>query len=247
MTDAEVLEKLVALQNVDTRIQGLEGKIADLESGITAAKEKAAALKAEFEEKKNSLDASRKKMSQIDLDIKAKEAEIKKKEDQMSQVKTNEAFKALQTEMDMYRADISRFEDSKLEAMEAEDEAHKWIKVQEGVLKKEQAEIGEGIKKSEEQIGVIRGEIKAIAADREAAAAAVDKNWYSRYERIRVNKGGMAIARLLTDSKGNGTCEGCRMSVRPQAVIEVKKKKEIHTCDNCARMWYVEEKQEAPK
>jgi len=76
---------------------------------------------------------------------------------------------------------------------------------------------------------------------REEVAKKVNKKWYERYERIRKNKGGLALVPVEMQKSGNAICGGCKMTVRAQAIIDVKKGLEIITCENCARIWYIED------
>jgi len=241
MTDAEVLDQLVALQKVDSGIQELEELNSEAKQKIEELNSKIAQNKAEFASKKQRLDSFRKKRAEIEVDIKSKEGEIKKKDEQTSQVSTNEAYKALQTEIDSLKADIKKNEDEILSIMEEEEGVYSWIKEQEVIMKKEEESINEEIKKLNDEIKVRENEAAERKKARDEQASKISKNWYERYERIRINKGGLALAPVLSDKKGNGQCGGCKMSVRAQAVIEVKKKNAIHTCENCARIWYFEE------
>ena len=143
--------------------------------------------------------------------------------------------------MENMKKSIQAYEDEILQFMEEEEETFKWIKEQEVEMKKEEETINAEIKGVEENIRKNEGEIEEKKKVRDGEAAKVDKTWYERYERIRNNKGGLALAQLITDDKGNGLCGGCKMSIRPQAVIEVRKKTTMHTCDSCARIWYVED------
>jgi len=244
---SELLDKMIALQKIDTAIQEIELKNNEAKAKISEFNRKIEADKLDFSKKKSSLDEIRKKKSQIELEIKAKDDDMRKKSDQLFQVKTNEAYKTLQDEINKDKEAKDRLETEELKVMEDEDSIHRSLKEQEQVLKKGEETIRTEIKKFEDEIKSRDGIISGEKTKRDEAAKLVDRNWYDRYERIRQNKNGLALAALTVDDRGDGICGGCKFRVRPQAVIEVKKKTEIHTCENCARIWYFEEKEGAVK
>ena len=246
MKDSEILSQLVKLQKIDAEILGIEDGKKEFVVKINDVKALIAANTAEFNAKKSKLDDARKKKALIDVEIKSKEAEITNKENQTGAVKTNEAFKALQNEIDSMRRDIKKFEDQQIVLMEEEDAAHSWIKAQEKSSKEKEAVMLQDIKKLEAEAATMDGLIAEQMKKRSDEVLNADKVWYERYEKIRKNKG-LALAPILEGPNGSGVCGGCKFDVRPQAIIEMKKGGEIKTCSNCARIWYMEEKLETAK
>jgi predicted nucleic acid-binding Zn-ribbon protein len=246
MKDAEILETLVVLQKIDSAILGVDTEKKELQAKVRALKDKIAANTAEFTAKKTRLDDSRKKRALIEMDIKSKEAEIKAKEGQTGAVKTNEAFKALQNEIDSIRKGITKSEDDIIKIMEDEEGVANWVKTQEKSMKEEESKLLAEIKVIETEAGGKDAVIGGFMKSREEAVSKVDKLWYDRYEKIRKSKG-LALAPIIVDATGAGSCGGCKFSVRPQSVIELRKNLTIKTCENCARIWYLEKKEEPVK
>ncbi|HDT15603.1 MAG TPA: hypothetical protein ENN55_05270 [Firmicutes bacterium] len=239
--EGEILRQLWDVQKVDTKILEAERDKERIAEAINEKKEAIKAMKNEFEDKKNKLTETRVKKKEIDTDIKSKEDEITKKDSQSSQITTNEAYKAIRDEMDRLRQDIKKLEEKALEFMEEEEEFFSWIKEQEKTMKVQEKEVEGLIKKLQAEMDEKDRLIKTYGEERSEAASKIDKNWYERYERIRINKKDVAVAKLRVEKNGEGVCTGCKMAVRAQAVIEVRKNNKIWTCDNCARIWYVEE------
>ncbi|HRU39139.1 MAG TPA: C4-type zinc ribbon domain-containing protein [Candidatus Goldiibacteriota bacterium] len=236
-----IIGNLVSLQEADNGIMAVEAEKEELLRGIEGMKERISQYKAEFDAKKKKLDEARKAKAMVEMEIKSKESDIKKKEEQSAMIKTNEAYKALQEEVGAIRREIKSLEEKELQIMEEEDLAHKWLKEQEVLLKKQEEEIAGEIKKFEAAIAEKEASMAGKKKIREEKAASVNRQWYEKYERIRKNKGGLALAEVILDNKNNGVCGGCKMAVRAQKVIELKKKKEIFICENCARIMYVRE------
>jgi len=237
--DAEILDTLVALQKIDSQVLAIEHEKEKILSEAAELKKKVDELKAEFSAKKSKLDDVRKKMGLCDIDIKSKEAEIKKKEEQGAQVKTNEAYKAMQNEVNLLKKEINEKEDEKLALMEEEEETNKWLKSQEGELKKAEADIQVKITVVNKTAAAKDEEIAKVNSGRAETAAKVDKLWLERYEKIRKAKRGLAVAEIILDESRNGVCSGCKMSVTAHVVIGVSKRDKINVCENCARIWYV--------
>lgn len=242
MTEREILVQIVELQKADSEIQENERVKNEILQEIESRKRYIKLMRDDFAAKKTRGDDLKKKKAAIDLEIKAKEAEIKKKQEQTAMVKTNDAYKALQGEIDSMKAAIISFEDKQLEVMSEEENLVREMIEAEKRLKVDEASINEEIKKNQEQITQVESVKAGMSGRREELASKVEKKWYEKYERIRKNKGGLAVAELKVDKHGNGQCGGCGMAIRPQAVIEVMKKDSIHTCENCARLWYAADK-----
>ncbi|MCX7698261.1 MAG: C4-type zinc ribbon domain-containing protein [Candidatus Goldbacteria bacterium] len=238
----QILSELIELQKVDVIILNLESEKRELEAKIIENQKQIENNRLEFENKKKKLDDTRKKRNMLELEIKAKEQDIKKKEEQTSMIKTNEAYKVLQEEILAIKKDIQILEEKIIAIMEEEEEINKWLKEQEKIVKQEEERINNIISDYKKHILEKENLINQENIKREEMAKKVNKNWYERYEKIRKNKGGIALAPIEIQGKDNAICGGCKMTVRAQAVIDVKKCKEIIACENCARIWYIEDK-----
>ncbi|MFP4466488.1 MAG: zinc ribbon domain-containing protein [Candidatus Goldiibacteriota bacterium] len=241
MNEGEILKQLWEIQKIDSKILGLQKEKESIADTIGEKEDIINVMKNEFEDKKNKLTETRKRKKEVDTDIKTKEDEITKKDAQSSQITTNEAYKALQDEMERMRHDIKKLEEKAIVFMEEEEEFFSWIKEQEKTMKFQEQEIQGLIKELQAESEKKDAEINKLLEERTGLIPGVDKSWYDRYEMIRKNKRDVAVARLKVEKNGEGVCTGCKMAVRAQAVIEVRKNKKIWTCDSCARIWYVEE------
>src|SRR3989339_641360 len=121
----ETIQRLVAVQQQDSVLDGLQKEsdripreIADLQAGLDGAKAKLAEAKAKvvgFEKKKK----------EKELELASKEEAIRKHSMELNQVKTNDAFKALQHQIDDAKAAGSQIETDILEVMEGIDAGKK--------------------------------------------------------------------------------------------------------------------------
>lgn len=246
MKDSEILAQLVKLQEIDAEIIGIEDSKKEFAARVNGIKAQIAANAAEFNGKKSKLDEARRKKAAIDVEIKSKETEITNRDAQSGAVKTNDAFKAMQNEIDNMKKDIKKFEDQQIVLMEEEDAAHIWVKSQEKSMKEKETAMLDDIKKLGAEAAAKDSLIAEALKKRAEEVKNVNKLWYERYEKIRKSKG-LALSPIIEGRNGSGVCGGCKFDVRPQVIIELKKGGEIKTCSNCARIWYLKEKEEVSR
>ncbi|MCE5300370.1 MAG: hypothetical protein LLG37_05795 [Spirochaetia bacterium] len=240
MTEKEILESLIKVQKVDDEIQAIKKQKDELLGRAKEYGDRIAANAAEFNMKKMKLDEQRKKRALIDVEIKAKQGEIKAKEEHGREIKTNDAFRALENEIESLRQAIRKHEDDILVIMEEEETVAAWVKAQEKAMKEEDAQLTAEMKALEAQAAEKDAQAAGIKTRRDEACAGVEKIWLERYERVRKNKG-RALAKVIEGTNGDGKCGGCNFNIRPQTIIEMKKGNAgIKMCENCARIWYIE-------
>ena len=232
----EQLDKLAHLQRIDSEMFDLEAKkeyfparIKEIDdslqtktSGITAAEEELKKIQVEKNDKENQ--------------IKGKEEQIKKHEADLNQIKTNKEYKALLDEIGGIKADISVIEDDIIGLFDKIDEAQKKIDEEKKIFDEEKAKTDkekEAIKAEEKEVDARLAEIKG---KREAALEGIDAEAMKAYDRIRKNRGKIALCKL------NGEfCGECNMTLRPQIINEAKMKKKLVFCENCSRILYAED------
>jgi hypothetical protein len=232
---------LVELQKKDAGIDAMKARLAGVPVKISA-------LKAAAEEKKNSMGAAKEALQALqvkkkDSEIKIAEADegIRKHQRELNLVKDNNAFKALLTEIEHDKMNKDELETGVLFLLEEIDKAA----VQDKAIREE-------LKKTEE---IVRAEVAALEvsavetaagleaakAERAAAAAALSPELLEKYESIRANKGGLAVAVVHEDAAtGKFSCGGCHMSLTPQKTLDVKKSDAFAVCQDCRRLMYLE-------
>ena len=70
--------------------------------------------------------------------------------------------------------------------------------------------------------------------------AECDKSLVNKYERIRKQRGGVAVVAVVA-----GTCKGCQRNIPPQMANNLLTSNEILSCPNCHRFIYAAEEQQA--
>src|SRR5579863_4199980 len=151
----KVLQNLLELQSVDVRLNDVRTRLAAFPKKITDLDARIAAAKAELEQSKAAQLATIKDRKKYELDVEQHKERVRKYRDQTAQIKTNEAYKALQHEVQMAEEEIAKAEDRLLEQMVSGEEYDRRIKSSERALKE-----------TEE---IVRGDRSKIDTDKAAA------------------------------------------------------------------------------
>ena len=232
----EQVKLLVELQELDTHIRRMDGELESVPIEIKNMEEdfsnKTANLK-KLEDESRGLVLKRKEK---EGELEVKEGIVKKYQSQLSQIKTNKEYSALQDEIGRTKADGSAIEDDIIKIFDAIDAKNKEISKEKEVVKVEEVSLGENKKKLEAQAVSVKAEVERVRAKRSELAARVDPKSLSKYERLLKNKDGLAIVPL-----SNEACQGCFRILPPQVVNEIRMKDSLVVCDNCARILYIEE------
>ena len=90
------------------------------------------------------------------------------------------------------------------------------------------------LKEFDEETRLQTESLQASRAERERVFNALPKQLSSQYNRISARiRDGVAVAEAR-----NGACKACFMTLRPQAMAQVRRGEELVTCDNCNRILY---------
>src|SRR5450631_3607227 len=192
----KILQDLLELQSVDTRLQAVRARLATFPKRSADAEKYVTAAKAELDTSKAAQVAVVRDRKKYELDVEQWKERVRKYKDQTSQVKTNEAFKALQHEVDNGEKEITNAEDRLLEQMVAGEQYEKQIKASEKLVKEaedvarvQRAKI-EAEKKEAEQ------ELAQLTAEREHAVAEIPEDMMDHYDRIMKKHDNMALAEV---------------------------------------------------
>ncbi len=230
-----IIKHLLDLQTVDTHLQDVRARLAQFPKHLAEVEARVAAARAELEHSKAAHLTALKDRKKYELDVEQWKEKAKKYRDQAYQVKTNEAFKALQHEAQGAEDETAKSEDRLLEQMVAGEEYDRRIKAAEKALK-EVEEIAKGERaKIESERAVAEKERAALETERATAVAAIPEDLLDHYQRIARKHGGTALAEVRSE-----LCGACGMRVRPHVFQEMRREgnDEIYHCETCTRMLY---------
>ncbi len=231
-----------AFISVLKQAQVLDKEIYDLNAAVENAPREIRTLEEAYSKQKVHLDQLTQdlrtlqlKHKEFDNDLKTREASITKIDGQLSQIKTNKEYAALQQEIKSIKADISIVEEKILMLFDEIDAQQGKVNVEKERLKKEEAEVSKRKKEIEDNKAKALERIKTLNAQRQDILKQIDSEIVTQYERIVKHKQGIGLSPLQDEN-----CGVCQMTIRPQIQNEVKLGDKMVLCESCGRILYVE-------
>ncbi|MFA6031198.1 MAG: C4-type zinc ribbon domain-containing protein [Elusimicrobiota bacterium] len=234
--------KLVGLQEQDRVLDALRAEIDAIPGQIAALQNEADAEKRALAEAKDHVVKSVLKRKEKEQQLAAKEAEARKFGNDLNNVKTNEAFRALQHEIDGCKKQAGDIETEILMLMEEGDALSKEEKVRAASLKEAEGRVQQKVGLLEARKAEIEGKLAARKGERDGFAGTIAPEMVAQYDAIRVRRKGIALSKL----DGN-TCGACRMVQPPQVMVYVAKAAKLVCCESCQRILYSADQVFGPK
>ena len=223
------------VQSVDLRLNDVRARLATFPKKLADLDARIAAAHGEVDRSKAAQLATTKDRKKYELDVEQWKEKVRKYKDQTSQIKTNEAYKALQHEVQMAEAEIAKAEDRLLEQMVASEEYDRRIKASEKALKEVEEIVRDERAKVEAEKAASEKEFAELNAERERLAAEIPEDMRDHYERIAKKHNGVSLAEVRDEK-----CTACGMRVRPHVFQEMRRanSEQMFHCETCTRILY---------
>ena len=229
----EALRALVALQEKDAVLDSIQRE-------IDAVPPRIAALKADLDGEKRRVDAAKAKIIELEkkrktkeLDVAAKEEDARKHSSQLNEIKSNDAYKVLQAEIEKERVAAGDIETEILIVMEDIDKARAEEKAAAAGFKKTEEFSKKDLEKLEAELSHARGRFDAAKAERDAAVVAVAAAARKVYDHIRSRGKPDAVVPVV-----GGHCGACQMNLSQSLTQEMARLKTLVICESCQRILY---------
>ncbi|HET9524911.1 MAG TPA: C4-type zinc ribbon domain-containing protein [Pyrinomonadaceae bacterium] len=228
------LQKLIALQNLDTSIRKLEKE-------LEAIPQRRADIEGEFDRRafeiralENRRDEAKHNRARLENEVVEQKGRAERAERNLMSSKKQDEYTAAIREADAARKQISTLETQILEQMESLEQA-------EAALKERADEIATLNSDREARLNLFDEETKSQSEllakqriEREQLFANLPGSMSNMYARIRARiRDGVAVAEAR-----NRSCTACFMSLRPQVMSEIRRGEDVITCDNCGRILF---------
>jgi hypothetical protein len=231
------LQTLIHLQEVDTRIAALEAEGARLPRRIAALQAALAEARRTVETVKVRLDATRKELRAREKDLDDIGVKRSRSEGRLYEVKTNIEYSAVLAEIETIKRQKAQTEEEILALMERQEalaveirEAEARYRTGEDQARRDEAMIRDRLTAVERELQGVRGERTILARE-------LPRGVLADYERILKARGGLGVAAV----DAAHVCGGCRVTIRPQAIQELRAGEALLHCESCGRFLYWQE------
>ena len=227
----EQLRTLAKMQKLDDQIGALRLLQQQLPQELNDIIERVDAATANLLGSETERAETEKKQRALEGEIKQNQATIKKYATQLSDIKTNKEYKALNSEIAYLKDKISELESQELELMEEENMAKQKVEQDKKDLAAAEMTKREREGDLREMIESLDAEIDKLRAERTQLAQTLPQNLVRQYANMIKNKGNCAVV-----YERNGACGGCGFVIRPQIRIALDRRKKINFCESCGRI-----------
>jgi predicted nucleic acid-binding Zn-ribbon protein len=227
------LRTLIDLQALDTRIAGLEAELARLPREIEAVRTAVDEAKKAVETAKSRLDTARKSQRAKEKDLEDNRVKRQKFEGQLYQVKTNKEYSAVLAEIEEVKQEKARIEEEILNLMELGERLTAEVKEAEARFQARAAE-GRGEETTlAEKLRGVEIDRAAVRSERTELTRGVPPRVLDDYDKILRHRG-LAVVEV---AKPN-FCGGCRVTITPQRLQELRQQSALIHCESCGRYLY---------
>jgi predicted nucleic acid-binding Zn-ribbon protein len=227
------LQQLIALQEVDLKINELADRIAAIPNERERVLKEFNDSAADYHALVERLETARQTRRKHETELQEQQSHQDKYKQDLMKVRNEKEYATALREIDAAKKTISTLETHLLEAIEEVEKLEEEVKVHTPEITTKQTEIDNVLQGFNQNEDKIRAEQERIRQEREQLIKGMAKNLLSTYERVARMRKGLALAEAR-----NSSCTACRMTIRPQVFSNVRKGEELIQCDSCGRILY---------
>jgi predicted nucleic acid-binding Zn-ribbon protein len=218
------------LQALDQRIAALEKEIAALPKHIALIEKQLDGHVRRLDADKASLAANIRDRKKLEGEVELAKQKVSKLRDQTMSAKTNEQYKAFQHEIDFLDKEMRKADDRTLDLMTAAEPLEAAVKKAEAELKLEKQQVESDRKKAQARTADDQRMLAEARTERAALVAGAPPNLIRMYENVKRRWGPTVVTEVE-----DGLCKGCKLSLRPQFLQDLRIGTALMQCENCQR------------
>jgi predicted nucleic acid-binding Zn-ribbon protein len=228
------LEHLIELQNLETAIEESRRRIAAHPQRVADADARLAHAKEAVEATRQRLKACQEARREQEKEAAVYQSRLSKFKDQLSAVKTNKEYQAMQHEIETAQKELGAVEERVLERMMESDALTAEVKKAEQSLATQQKDVDAEKKTLVEELATVEAALKEATAKRASRVASLPPQLVALFEQVSRARKGLAITTATRD----GLCSACHVRLRPQVFQEIRRNDQIIQCASCNRILY---------
>ncbi|MCK5147906.1 hypothetical protein KAR48_14205 [bacterium] len=227
----QVLNNLIALQKLDTKLRDIVSLRGDLPQQVDALNSELEAAQKAVSDLNAQLETFRIEHGECDLEVNALGAKKEKYQKQLYEVKTNREYDAVTMELEAVRLAAGEHETRILELMDLETAIEEERTQKNEILDKVKTDFDGKQQDLKKTIAKTETQEAALRKERETVVTTLQPRLVNSYERILNAKNGLAVAPVIRSA-----CSGCFTNLPPQHVLEVRQMQRLIMCEFCGRM-----------
>ncbi|RKU25945.1 hypothetical protein C6497_14255 [Candidatus Poribacteria bacterium] len=229
------LANLYRLQEHDRELLSFHQRLIEIPRHIEKLELSVTKFKTDISTKTDELAEIEKSLQTMNVELETNGEQREKFRNEQREVTSNEAYAALENQIEFLDQKDAETEVQILELMEKVDLMKEELdKLNDEVASEDKIKSKKTAEFREEQ-KVLKADIDKRIKQRSQFLPKIDKTLGTQYQRwIEKNKGDfVALGK-------NGTCGSCRLTIQPQSLKEAQKYEKLVYCSNCKRVLYVE-------
>ncbi len=231
----KTLKKLIELQAVDVDIFVLRKEQNNIPGELRKKKAEYDEAVKNYRQKKEEKQTLTIELDKIKLDIATEEEHRKELQSKQAMVKKNNEYQALTKEIKA-SADKEKSLNTSLEkkntALEANSAA---FSEQQAEAEKIKSELLKEAEKAKKEITEFEQKINKYKLLRKEIEKDITPEILSLYSILLKTRAPTVVVKA-----NNNVCEGCHINLTAQVIVDIKKADKLVTCENCARILYIE-------
>jgi hypothetical protein len=225
----EILNQLIKLQEIDSRLYEINELKGDLPSKVESQVLELETYQTENSQKTQRIEEITQECRKFNAEVEGFNHKLKKYQDQIYLVTSNKEYDALNAEIDHMKKSISSSETTILELEEEKTQLEELIKSNENKIEQVTESLESDKDELSSALSQTESEEKALKTSRETMTSEIDRRYLSSYERIKGARDGVGMVSIL-----RGACGSCYSKLPPQTAIEIKENATIVTCPSCS-------------
>lgn len=235
----EWVERLLELQNVDTRIIRLEQQLRSVPAEIDAVRQQEADAEHICADARKKVQDCQKGIKDIETRVGSVQSKMRDFQQKSNMIKDNKEYRAAMEQIEACKRQISQLEDDELEIMERLEEAKQELASQQKEAEAAKARAQETVGDLEKRAENSRKQLEKLRNRRATLLPDMPAPYLNKYERIRRSGRFQESGRVLVPVQ-DYNCDYCHMNVTAQARMDARKG-QLVTCENCGAMLYAED------
>lgn len=227
------LQQLIALQELDIKIQMLAEKLAAVPIERERIEQDFKTFAAEYHHTQELRDKALERRKSLELELQVTQEKQEKYKQDLMKVRNEKEYGTVLREIDAAKKYVSVLETQILESIEEAERLEKQLGELTPDIESKRSEVDVQLAAFTTEIERATAEHEEFGRQRSAIVAQIKPALLRTYERVAKLRKGLA----LTEAK-DYACTACRMSIRPQVFSDVRRGEKIIQCDSCGRILF---------